>query len=147
MKSQSNLKALLSLEETAERLGFVTKARVSIEDVLQLILDKRLPLSVKFIKPVKVCPGKIVRYTPQEIDALTATHNYIDDLNWVDDQFVVIVPTKAGRPLPSPRPKIVCSHYLGDDRWMTFRETVAVVQGLLPQSSDFKSPAALQRRR
>ncbi|WP_028100448.1 hypothetical protein [Pseudoduganella violaceinigra] len=124
------MNALLSLEQTAERLTSVTKARVSIEDVLQLILDKRLPLSVKFLKPVKVCPGKIVHYTQQEIDALTAAHNYIDDLNWVDDVFVVIVPVKDGRPLPSPRPKIVCSHYLGDDRWMTFREAVTTITGV-----------------
>ncbi len=130
LKFQSKLKALLSLEETAERLAFVTKARVSIEDVLQLVLDKRLPLSVKFLRPVKVCPGKIVRYTQQEIDELTATHNYIDDLNWADDVFVVIVPAKDGRPLPSPTPKIVCSHYLGDDRWMTFSESVINVTGV-----------------
>lgn len=130
MQAKLNLKALLSLEQAAEYLTSISTQRVSIQDVLQLVLDKRLPLSVKFVKPVKVCPGKIVRYTPQEIDQLVSSKDYVDDLNWVDDLLVVFVPEKDGRPSDAPRPKIMCSHYLGEDRWITFDDVVTTVTGV-----------------
>lgn len=130
-KKLFKLKSFLTLEQAAEYLTSILDEPVCVADILQLALDGRLTLSVNFVNHASAHPGKIVRYTRQEISALAAARNYIDDLNWVDDLFAIFQAKKTGRPTDEITPKIMCSRNLGNDHWMTFdRETVTKLEGV-----------------
>jgi hypothetical protein len=117
-----HFKKHLALEEVAEELTDALLKPVSVADVLQLGLDKELPLSVFFAKNVKARPGKIVNYTDQDIAQMIKSGNYVEDLDWEDDIDAVHMAYTSNTPIDDPWPKAVSSQRLDETRWLTFRE-------------------------
>ena len=133
-----------TLPASAKFLSAAFDEEITETDVLRFALENGLQLSVNFVNYAHVKYGKIVRFTPTEVNAAIDANALPPGLEWgaTSAEITATFPnTPAGKEREATW--YVKNTWIGDDQWLSFTDAkVEEINGVwnLPLIAEQKQP-------